>query len=188
VRCGWSGDDPGGSATPRPGDDLAVFDSPKGSEGKQWEAVVFGEFAKEVVSPSEIRESPGDYLVAFSLNDVKHLVDLRPEGGHYLYSSSEAFSEEQALDFRRLGHWLSRFDLEPHGFRILPDGGVEFAKGGESLHASGHAPAVELERIVRTLNPEVIVPLHTGHPEAFQEKFGGQCKVIAPPLCRWTVL
>jgi len=171
-----------------PGDHIRVLNAPRSTEGSHGEIAAFEEYSEAVISPSAIRESPGDFLVAFSMNDVKHLVDLRPEGGHYLYSSSEAFSEEQALDFVRLGHWLARFELEPHGFRVLPDGRVEFAKGPESLHASGHAPAAELERIVRTLNPEVIVPLHTGHPEAFQEKFGGQCKVIAPPLCRWTVL
>ena len=77
---------------------------------------MFAEFARSVVKAMAIKQSPGDYLVAFSFLDIKHLVDIRPEGGHYIYSSSEAFTEEQEVDFRRLMAWLDKFGLKSHGF------------------------------------------------------------------------
>jgi mRNA degradation ribonuclease J1/J2 len=43
-------------------------------------------------------------------------------------------------------------------------------------------------KIVRTLNPEIIVPLHTEHPEAFAEIFGGECRVVRPPRLEWVSL
>jgi ribonuclease J len=168
---------------PVPGDDMAVFDSPKASEGG-WEELVFTEFEGATVKASALGRSPGDYLLAFSFLDIKHLVDIRPRGGHYIYSASEAFSEEQTIDFRRLKDWLDRFRIKSHGFWYEGDK-LSFSKGKEGLHASGHAPAADLVKIVRTLNPEIVVPLHTEHPEAFARFFGGDCKIVQPPCSEW---
>ncbi|MEM3042193.1 MAG: ribonuclease J, partial [Thermoplasmata archaeon] len=88
-------------ATPVPGDDILIYDSPKGVD-LGWEEWVLEQYSSATVRPEAIRESPGDYLVAFSFFDIKHLVDLRPDGGHYIYSSSEAFNEEMEIDFRKL--------------------------------------------------------------------------------------
>lgn len=173
-------------AVPLPGDAMVVFDSPKTRDSPA-EDVVFREFEDSVVKATTIGQSPGDYLVAFSFLDVKHLVDIRPDGGHYIYSSSEAFTEEQAIDFRRLQNWLNKFGIQVHGFWFEGDE-PRFSKGKEGLHASGHAPAAGLERIIRTLNPEVIVPLHTDHPEVFAERFGDDYRVLQPPLLEWTEL
>ena len=174
------------AAVPLPGDDIVVFDSPKASDSAA-EDEVFAEFAQSVVKAIAIRQSPGDYLVAFSFLDIKHLVDIHPDGGHYIYSSSEAFTEEQAIDFRRLKAWLDKFGLKSHGFWFDADQ-LRFSKGKKGLHASGHAPAADLERIVRTLNPEIIVPLHTEHPALFVERFGDDHRVVQPPLLEWTNL
>jgi ribonuclease J len=171
---------------PIPGNDMAIFDSPKAGDSAA-EDVVMTEFEAEVVKATTIRESPGDYLVAFSFLDIKHLVDIHPDGGHYIYSSSEAFTEEQVIDFRRLQAWIDKFGMETRGF-WFEAGQPKFSKGTEGLHASGHAPAADLERIVRTLNPEVIVPLHTEHPDLFETRFGGDYRVVQPPLLRWTSL
>jgi len=139
------------------------------------------------VKASAIRENPGDYLVAFSFLDIKHLVDIRPDRGHYIYSSSEAFREEQEIDFRRLQAWLDKFGLKSHGFWFEGDQ-LKFSKGKEGLHASGHAPVADLDRIVRTLNPEVIVPLHTERPDLFMDRFGDDYRVIPPRPLEWMTL
>ncbi len=168
---------------PVPGDDILVFDSPKGTEGG-WEELVFEDSEGATVKASTLGQNPGDYLLAFSFLDIKHLVDIRPQGGHYVYSASEALSEEQAIDFRRLQAWLDKFGIWSHGF-WYEGGGLMFSKGKKGLHASGHAPAADLVKIVRMLNPETVVPLHTEHPETFEALFGGDCKVVQPPLLEW---
>ncbi len=173
-------------AVPLPGDDMLIFDSPKASDSAA-EDEVFIEFEEDVVKAGTIRENPGDYVVAFSFLDIKHIVDIRPDGGHYIYSSSEAFTEEQAIDFRRLQAWLDKFGLKSHGF-WFEGTELRFSRGGEGLHASGHAPAADLGRIIRRLNPEVIVPVHTEYPEVFVDRYQGEYRVVPPPLLEWTDL
>jgi ribonuclease J len=41
------------------------------------------------IDHAAIRESPGDYILCFSFFDMKHLLDIKPEGGNYIYSSCE---------------------------------------------------------------------------------------------------
>ncbi|MEM4729068.1 MAG: MBL fold metallo-hydrolase RNA specificity domain-containing protein [Thermoplasmata archaeon] len=171
-------------ATPAPGDDILIYDSPKGVD-LGWEEWVLEQYSSATVRPEAIRDSPGDYLVAFSFFDIKHLVDLRPDGGHYIYSSSEAFNEEMEIDFKRLNAWLTKFGLERHGFDFDRDGSPVFPSGPEGLHSSGHAPAHHLEELARRINPEVLVPVHTERPEAFETRFGGEFRVVRPPRGRW---
>jgi ribonuclease J len=92
-------------------------------------------------------------ILALSFWDIQDLVDLGVgEDSLYIHSSSEAFTEEQALDERRLGNWL---DL----LRV---------RQTMRSHASGHAAQPDLVRMVNTLRPEVLVPVHTETPGAWQ--------------------
>lgn len=169
---------------PLPGQDIVIYDSPKGQEGS-WESWILDLYSRTTAKPPSIHEAPGDFVVAFSFFDIKHLVDLRPEGGHYIYSSSEAYTEDQEIDFRRLNEWLVKFHIQRHGFDFDTNGRPIFPGGPDGLHASGHAPASELLRIVRAINPEVVVPLHTERPGWFVETLGSEYRVILPRLCEW---
>ncbi len=40
-------------------------------------------------------------------------------------------------------------------------------------HASGHASGEELLRMVEEIQPEVVIPVHTGRPEFFVERLSG---------------
>ena len=41
----------------------------------------------------------------------------------------------------------------------------------EELHTSGHATISELKDLANALDPKMIIPIHTFHPEKFQEHF-----------------
>ncbi|HUV60671.1 MAG TPA: MBL fold metallo-hydrolase [Thermoplasmata archaeon] len=171
------------ATVPVPGDDMLVYNSPKGSTDKYEEWILDHEYPDSLVRPTEIHESPGDYLLSFSFWDMKHLIDIKPSDGHYVYSSSEAHNEEQAIDFLRLGEWLMRFNITPHGFRIEDDGDKKepvFESQDGPLHASGHASPEDLKDIVREIDPEVLVPVHTEYHKWFDDTFGGERKVIIP--------
>ena len=179
---------------PVPGDGMLVYDCPKGKESKYEEFILRDQYPDAKVTADRVRRAPGDYVVSFSFFDLKHLVDMRPDGGHYMYSSCEAFSEEQEIDFVRMNAWLRKFGLEPHGlsFEEYTKGDGEKGirpvfpkKGKESLHASGHATKEDLVRIVETLDPEVVIPVHTTAPGWFKETFGGQRKVVLPEEGSW---
>ena len=72
-----------------------------------------------------------------TINGTREIV-LRKSGPHsahcsgatYIYSSSEAYNEEQLLDHQRLGNWLGHFGLTPVG-------GLPGSESGP-FHASGH--------------------------------------------------
>ena len=61
-------------------------------------------------------------------------------------------------------NWLDRF-------------GVGYVKEGKMFqrrHISGHASQPELVEMINKLNPGKIIPVHTLHPEVFEELFPGR--------------
>ncbi|MCE8426709.1 MAG: ribonuclease J, partial [Candidatus Methanoperedens sp.] len=97
--------------------------------------------------------------------------------GTYIYSSSEAYTEEQVIDFVRLWNWMKFFDFKVRGFRIdETDGKPVFEKG---YHASGHASAAELLKIIEDIDPEIVLPVHTENPEFFVDNLKGYDVVLA---------
>ncbi|NPA76047.1 MAG: MBL fold metallo-hydrolase [Euryarchaeota archaeon] len=121
----------------------------------------------KLLTPVDVRENPGDYILAFSLYDMPNLMDLKPDGGMYLYSSTEAFNEDMELDFVTLSNWLRRYNLKSVGFS-MKNGKPKFEHG---FHASGHAAPEDLERFIDTINPEIIIPVHTENRHWFEERW-----------------
>ncbi len=117
----------------------------------------------KTVKASDIRKNEGDYVFVMRYWDLQELIDLRPsKGSKYIHSSSEAHSEEQEIDEWRMNNWLKKFGLYPR----------------EHIHASGHARKEDLFKIVSEINPEIIIPVHTEHPEEYVNKFGSKVKIV----------
>jgi ribonuclease J len=57
-------------------------------------------------------------------------------------------------------NWLDHFDITLH-----------------KAHCSGHASAGDIKRMVKRVNPDTIVPIHTLNPEAFKD-FCGDVRVV----------
>ncbi|MCD6369933.1 MAG: hypothetical protein J7L63_00325 [Thermoplasmata archaeon] len=126
------------------------------------------------VTPEEIRNNPENFVLAFSLTDMPNLLDIRPKGGTYIYSSTEALNEEQELDFVTLYNWLTKFNFQIRGF---------FRKGGELVfekgyHASGHASPEDIRKIIEIVDPDKIIPVHTLNPQWFKQEFGKAAEII----------
>lgn len=93
-------------------------------------------------------------IFALSFWDVQNLVDLGVGAeALYVFSSSEAHDEEQARDLWRLNNWLDLLGVR----RRL------------NTHASGHAGQADLVRMVRTLRPELLVPVHTEKADLWRD-------------------
>lgn len=58
-----------------------------------------------------------------------------------MYSSSEAYDEEQKIDHLRLANWIEAFQMEHVGFE---------EKG---YHASGHITGPDLLKLVKAIRP-----------------------------------
>ncbi len=103
---------------------------------------------------------------------MKHLLDIKPNGGTYIYSACEAFSEEMEIDFVRLWHWLELFDIEPAGFFVEKEDGGEYKPCFDKrFHASGHASREEITLVIDQVDPDCIVPIHTEAREWFEINF-----------------
>jgi ribonuclease J len=159
--------------------DLAIYKDLKGSRDG-FEKQVMAAHAGRLLDPDRIAADPGSYICCFSFFDVKNLLDIRTEGGTYIYSSSEAHGEEQKTDFVRLANWLDRFAFTIRGFSLAPrDNGTPEPVFDRGYHASGHASAQDLLRIVRTIDPEIVMPVHTELPSFFAENLPDM-QVIVP--------
>ncbi len=121
-------------------------------------------FLEGALAAEEVRAQGRRYLLALDLAHFAELIDLRPpRGAPFIHSMSEPFSEDD-VDDRVLHNWLDHFGLAFH-----------------QMHASGHASGDELGAIIRSVAPAAVYPVHTEHPEAFEE---GAARVRAPELGR----
>jgi ribonuclease J len=160
---------------------LVVYEEVKNAS--TWEKDLLTQYRNQgkVVQPQDIRHDEGNYILCLSFWDINELIDIKPgSGGLYIYSSSEAFNEEQRIDNKRLRQWLKHFGLLPVGVPDAETGKLDKAERG--FHSSGHASAPELMEIIDTINPEIVIPIHTEHPELFQDKLGVQSQVIIPEI------
>lgn len=92
--------------------------------------------------------------VIFAL-DYQELIDVKPKRGIYLHAGTEAHNEAGEIDEERTDNWMKAFGLE----RI-------------HTHCSGHASASELVKIINTVKPGKVVPIHTESASAFEVYFG----------------
>lgn len=165
--------------TPLPSEKLLVYDTPKGTEDT-WEKWTYDTYSDHRVSASQISSAPSEYILAFSFLDMKFLNDINPKGGLYIFSSSEPYTEEQMMDFKRLHNWLSFYGFDIRGFKCKgPESDGNFELDVETgYHSSGHATKDELENMIKEIEPEILIPVHTTDQEWFVKKFGDKCEVL----------
>ena len=165
---------------------LRLYNDPK-AQPTLWEQRVRDRYAGRFVTPAEVGRAPGDFVLCFSFWDVKNLIDIRPAGGRYIYSTSEAFSEEQMIDVNRLANWLKHFGMQGVGLPVREQVGdqVTYRASQPGLHSSGHAGPDELLRLVREVAPKTLIPIHTESPGYFREALaGGDIEVVEPEYGR----
>ncbi len=139
-----------------------------------WERKLLDNHGSLLVDAAEVRRNPGNYILCFSFWDINELASLAPVPAVYIYSSSEAYDEEMQMDHDRLRNWLEHFDVEIHGLGEAQD---------SPLHASGHASGSELVDIIRQVNPQRLIPIHTESPEYFQVELAHADIEVVLPAC-----
>jgi ribonuclease J len=149
---------------------LLVFRAPK-AQVDSVEKQVHGKYSSRIIDMDGVKDNPKGFILCFSSYDLTQLLDMKPKGGTYIYSSSEAYSEEQVIDFLRLWNWLERFKFKAKGFQVVGSGDEARPVFEKGFHASGHASSEELIKIIEDINPKKVIPVHTDHPEMF-EKLG----------------
>ncbi|MFX1503523.1 MAG: MBL fold metallo-hydrolase RNA specificity domain-containing protein [Promethearchaeota archaeon] len=151
--------------------DILIYEELRGSQ-RNWEKYFQNEMSEiKYITPTAIAKEQNKYIICFSLFDIKNLLDIQPNQGTYIYSSSEAFEEESEFDFIRLYNWLNHLGFKIFGFEIIEESGRIKPKFMEGYHASGHASKSDLIKTIETIDPEIIIPVHTDYPEWFRANF-----------------
>lgn len=135
------------------------------------EAILYAKSAGILVDPTQINSNPKNYIMAAGYFDMPQVLDVDEDvlnGSAYIHSTSEAYTEEQQMDYKRFRNWLARFGIRPFGL-IFKDDGIVFTK---EFHASGHLAPQELENLIETLQPDVIIPIHTEDKSWFIDRWG----------------
>ncbi len=153
--------------------DLVIYDE-RQVRKSEYRKYIEDHIDNEWVGPEDIRKSQENYIVCFSFFDINELLDIVPKGGSvYIYSSSEAFGEEDIFSFERLMNWIDHFNLRIEGVERNKNG-IIFKKG---LHASGHISESELYDAISFIDPDVIIPVHTENREWFVKNFGKKIRL-----------
>ncbi|MBN1860357.1 MAG: MBL fold metallo-hydrolase [Candidatus Thermoplasmatota archaeon] len=105
-----------------------------------------------IVTAADITKNPSRYMVVLNFWYFSDLIDLKPKKGVYIHSLSEPFNEEMEISYERMKNWLDHFDIEFY-----------------QSHCSGHINGYDLKDLITTIHPRKLYPIHTEHPELFQQ-------------------
>jgi ribonuclease J len=117
----------------------------------RWEASVFEDADITTIESPHFDQS--EYVFHCDFWNLTDLIDIHPQPqSMFIYSHGDPFDEEGLIDFKRLQQWTNHFNLD-----------------FKQLHASGHAPRNDLKHIVEAISPDLLIPIHSEHPEMYQE-------------------
>ncbi len=157
-------------------DNLVIYQETVASRSPNiWLRNIYHEYDNKTVLADDISLAQDQFILCFSFFDLSELPSLCPkEGSLYIYSSSEPHNEEQEIDFRRLHEWLKHFELRGIGLPVENNGEWQVPESEKGLHASGHACGSDLLEIARLIKPELLIPVHSEHPDFSSEHLGGE--------------
>jgi ribonuclease J len=75
------------------------------------------------INYQDLQKQPKDYIFRCDFFELKELIDIKPEDGVYIKSSTEPFEDQVEINEVKVKNWLGLFNFP-------------LVKGG--FHASGH--------------------------------------------------
>jgi len=166
-------------------DSLVIYQETTASRSPAiWMRNIFKDYNDKIVLAGDVGSAQEQFILCFSFFDLNELPSIRPKPDSlYVYSSSEPHDEEQEIDFRRLHNWLKYFKFRGFGLPVERKSKWEIPDGEKGLHASGHACGADLLQIAQGIKPEILLPVHTEHPDFYSEHLGSSSiKVVLPAL------
>jgi ribonuclease J len=142
---------------PPPDDDNIVIMIPKRGTGRYQPEDYDKDERQFLTYPNawtagNLRNHQTKLLAHLSFYNMGELIDIKPENGTtFIHSLSEPFNEESLIDYRRLHNWLKHFHMT-------------FIQS----HASGHATGDEIKQMIKEIEPGILFPIHTEHPQMLQ--------------------
>ncbi len=129
-------------------ENIAIF-KPLKLSWKKSQKELFDE--PNIVSAEDIAKNQDKMICAFSFWNFGALIDIKPTSQSlYIHSLSEPLNDEGIFDKKRVNAWLERFDLNRF-----------------QSHCSGHSKGKYLLDVVKTIDANMLFPIHTEHPDAY---------------------
>lgn len=160
----------------------------------RWLQNLCKEYGGKMILAEDVRSAEDEFILCFSFWDINELPSLHPKHGSlYVFSSSEPHDEEQEIDFRRLHGWLDHFGFRKCGLPVEIKKGPgarsdwEIPEAEKGLHASGHACGPDLLEVAQGIKPEILIPVHSEHPEFYIEHLSGSGIKVTLPAAGGTI-
>ena len=94
-----------------------------------------------------------------NFHQIQELIDFAPDKDcYFLRASTEPHEEEAEISEERFLNWILHFQMQ----------GLSENGKFERAHISGHISGKELGEFIEKIKPEIIIPIHTEHPEEFK--------------------
>ena len=137
-------------------DNVVLYAKEKASFQK-WEKELIQKYP--FVKSEQIRENKKDYFVILNFHQIQELIDFAPDKDcYFLRASTEPHEEEAEISEERFLNWILHFQMQ----------GLSENGKFERAHISGHISGKELGEFIEKIKPEIIIPIHTEHPEEFK--------------------
>ncbi len=120
------------------------------------------EYCPKMITYKEIKKNPSKYVMYIGFFKLMELVYIQPSNADFIYSMSEHFLEGEDNEEMRivLENWMKHFKINFH-----------------KAHCSGHASATDIKKIVTSINPKILIPIHTESALKFKE-FHDNVKIV----------
>lgn len=124
--------------------DFAIFVS-NDSKQSDWYQDIFKKYPR--VTIEQINETPNNYLLQNSFDNMADLLDLDVAGSIYLHSNGMPLGEFDP-NYQILLSFLKQFQIEYKSFNV-----------------SGHATQEDILQLIEDIKPKLLVPWHSHYPE-----------------------
>lgn len=113
----------------------------------------YADYYQNRIIYSDIQKSPKKYIMHVSFNRLTDLVYIKPKEADFIYSSSEHFYEGDDNEEQRKvwEAWMEHYNITFH-----------------KAHCSGHMARNDIIKMIETIDPEILIPIHTDVPEQFK--------------------
>ena len=129
--------------------DLLVYDR-QFDRQDTWEKNLFAQLGDRVVTSEYVKAHQDELVIQLDFMTMPELIDIQPAPGSvFIHSKSEPIEENDEVE-QAVSNWVRFFQLRRFQY-----------------HASGHMSEREIEAMIRTIAPRVVIPVHTEFPERF---------------------
>ncbi len=172
---------------------LVIYKKYSGATYK-WQKYLEERYDSIMVSPQDVAKNQDGFICAFSYWDINEIAYIKPcKDSAYIYSSCDPFNEEMELGAEKLKKWIDEYDMKLYG-KLLSVKQIQEGKDSrydpqsmeelreDPFHVSGHASGPDLKEIVQTIAPKKVIPVHSMHPELYNDMLDGfGCEIEDTP-------